>query len=64
MNRETVEIKSPFLKLSEAAELIQLSEGTIYRLMKQKALPGVKLGGTWRFHRESLEAWMREKCTV
>ena len=44
-----------FFRPDEVAELLALSRRTIYRMIKDGRLPGVKLGpGPWRIPRESL----------
>jgi len=44
-----------FFRPDEVAEFLALSRRTIYRMIKDGRLPGVKLGpGPWRIPRESL----------
>lgn len=51
----------PILTLQEVAEYLKLTEKTAYRLAAEGKLPGFKVGGTWRFKREDLEAWIEEQ---
>ena len=44
----------------EAAKFLRLHVKTIYRLAKGGKVPGRKVGGDWRFHREELDKWLRE----
>ena len=46
-----------YLTVAEVAELLRLSEKTVYRLAQQGELPGFKAGGSWRFRREDIDAW-------
>jgi excisionase family DNA binding protein len=46
-----------YLTVPEVAELLRLSEKTVYRLAQQGELPGFKAGGSWRFRREDIDAW-------
>ncbi|PTP50624.1 methylation-associated defense system helix-turn-helix domain-containing protein MAD1 [Vibrio splendidus] len=48
------------LTLKELAEYLKLAEKTAYRLASEGKLPGFKVGGSWRFKREDLEAWIEE----
>ncbi|CAK2057276.1 methylation-associated defense system helix-turn-helix domain-containing protein MAD1 [Vibrio crassostreae] len=48
------------LTLKELAEYLKLAEKTAYRLASEGRLPGFKVGGSWRFKREDLEAWIEE----
>ncbi len=46
------------LKLSEAAELLRISERTVVKLAIAGTIPGRKVGGQWRFLRTDLEAYV------
>ena len=49
---------SEVLTLRQLAEHLQLSERTIYRLLSRGQLPGLKIGGHWRFRRSVVDYWM------
>jgi len=49
------------LTLKEVAAYLQLTEKTAYRLAADKKLPGFKVGGSWRFKRIDLEAWIEKQ---
>ena len=49
------------LTLKELAAYLKLTEKTAYRLASEGKLPGFKVGGSWRFKREDLEAWIEEQ---
>lgn len=55
MTREYPEI----LTLQQAAELLQISERTIQRMLKKGEIPGTQIGGQWRFDRDQLRALVR-----
>lgn len=42
----------------EAAEYLNVHIRTIYRLVKNKQIPGRKVGGSWRFKKKALEEWL------
>jgi excisionase family DNA binding protein len=46
------------LTLKEVAEYLKLAEKTAYRLAADGKLPGFKVGGSWRFKKAELEAWI------
>ncbi len=48
------------LTLKEVAAYLKLAKKTAYRLASEGKLPGFKVGGSWRFKREDLEAWIEE----
>ena len=47
------------LTLQQAAELLQISERTLQRMLKKGELPGTQIGGQWRFDRDQLRALVR-----
>ena len=53
---ETVE----YLTLEQAAKLVKLDQRTLVTYVKDRGLPGIKLGNEWRFERAELLGWMRD----
>lgn len=49
---------SEILTLDEVAVYLKAGKKTVYRLAQQGAIPGFKLGGTWRFRRSELDRWI------
>ena len=49
------------LTLKEVATYLKLAEKTAYRLASEGKLPGFKVGGSWRFKREDLDAWIEKQ---
>jgi excisionase family DNA binding protein len=47
------------LTLQQAADMLQISERTIQRMLKTGEIPGAQIGGQWRFDREQLRAMVR-----
>ena len=47
------------LTLRQAAEMLQISERTIQRMLKKGEIPGSQVGGQWRFDREQLRDMVR-----
>lgn len=50
-----------YLTVPEVAELLKLSEKTVYRLAQRHELPGFKVGSAWRFLRRDIDAWAKER---
>jgi PTS system nitrogen regulatory IIA component len=46
------------LSPKQLAEYLQLSQRTIYRLLDRGDLPGVKVGGQWRFRKVTVDEWL------
>ena len=42
----------------EAAEYLSVHVRTIYRLAKNREIPGRKVGGSWRFKKDALDEWL------
>lgn len=49
------------ISVRDAAELLNVSEKTIYRWIRQGVIPTIKLQGQYRFDRRELEGWARHK---
>lgn len=48
------------LSVSEMCKLLKISRATLVRMDKSGKLPGrIKLGGSVRFHRETVETWLQ-----
>jgi excisionase family DNA binding protein len=51
-----------YLSVRQVADLLQVAEKTIYGWVKaEPTMPALKLGGTVRFPRERLLAWLRSR---
>lgn len=48
------------ITIREAAELLGLSESTVYRLAREDKIPVVRIGGSVRVNRRHLEAWIEQ----
>jgi PTS system nitrogen regulatory IIA component len=42
----------------QLAEYLQLSSRTVYRLLERNELPGVRVGGQWRFRKSQVDDWL------
>lgn len=49
------------LTVDEVAAFLKAGKRTVYRLAANGTLPAFKLGGTWRFRKTDLNAWMESK---
>lgn len=45
--------------IKEVANYLKLAEKTAYRLTSEGKLPGFKVGGSWRFRRSEIDAWIK-----
>jgi len=51
------------LTLSEVSTFLKVPKSTIYKLARERRLPGHKVGKHWRFFREEIEAWVQNAGT-
>jgi len=47
------------MTLQEVADFLRVHPNTVYRLARKGTLSAFKIGSDWRFHRSSIEEWMR-----
>ena len=50
-----------YLTAQDVADLFKLNVETVYQLIAKKELPGVKIGGQWRFEASEIRAWFRDR---
>ena len=46
------------LTVAQVAQRLQISEKSVYRLAQRGELPGLKVGGSWRFRADDIELWI------
>lgn len=49
------------MTIRNAAKFLHLNERTLYRLVKGGEVPGIKVGGQWRFSKRCLEEIFSKK---
>lgn len=49
------------LNVNEACSFLQIGKATLYRHTKAGEIPSFKIGKALRFHKESLEEWIKRK---
>lgn len=45
--------------VEEVAAYLKVTERSIYTLLTRKEIPAFKVGGTWRFRLDEIDAWAR-----
>jgi excisionase family DNA binding protein len=53
-------VTDQILTLKEVADYLKLAEKTAYKLAAAGQLPGFKVGGSWRFKKSDIDAWIEE----
>lgn len=46
------------LTIREVAALLKINAKTAYKLAADSKLPGFRVGGSWRFKRSVIDAWI------
>lgn len=52
--------ENQILTVNELAEFLRVHPTTIYRCLKNRAIPGFKIGTDWRFHLGTIIKWCVE----
>lgn len=48
------------LSVKDVAELLGVSEKTIYRMIRNETIPCFRVGGQWRFDRREINSWIED----
>ena len=54
---------STIMTVKDVAEYLRMSEAKVYKLIKEGVLPVVRIGKTWRFRKDLLDAWLEQSST-
>jgi excisionase family DNA binding protein len=54
-------VVGPVLTIDELAIYLKIAKSTLYKLAQEGKLPAQKVGRHWRFHRESVDHWLKRK---
>jgi len=49
------------LTIREVAVLLKINEKTVYKLAAAARIPGIKVGGSWRFDHETISKWIKSE---
>jgi excisionase family DNA binding protein len=61
---DTREIESTFLTTEEVIAVLRVNTRTVYRLIRNRDIPAVRVGRQWRFRRSDLEEWLGRNRTI
>jgi len=57
MNRRSESV----LTIDELSAYLKIAKSTLYKLAQEGKLPGQKVGRHWRFHREAVDDWLKNR---
>ena len=49
------------LTVDELAKYLKIAKSTLYKLAQEGKIPGQKVGRHWRFHKEAIDAWLKNQ---
>lgn len=49
------------MTIQDLAAYVQVSKSSLYKLVQDGKVPGVKVGKHWRFHKEAIDAWLKSR---
>ena len=52
------------MKIDELATYLQVAKSTLYKLTQEGKVPGQKVGKHWRFHKDAIDDWLKQRSTV
>jgi excisionase family DNA binding protein len=56
--------EAEIMTMSEVCGYLRVHPSTIYRLLKNKELPGFRVGADWPFRREEIDRWRRAQGDI
>ncbi len=55
------EIRGSAFGVKELAKYLDIAEITVYRLSEKGKIPGRKVGAQWRYVKDQIDQWLRER---
>ncbi len=49
------------MTVEEVANYLRLSEAKIYQMARSGGVPAIRIGKSWRFKKDMLDAWLRQQ---
>ena len=51
------------LDMKGACDFLKIAKPTLYKYIRKGQIPAFKVGRIWRFHKESLDTWVRGRVS-
>ncbi len=61
--RTTAVEEADILTIKQVADFLQVTERAIYRLAASDGIPAFKVGGSWRFRKSDVDAWIASQTS-
>lgn len=52
--------KESVMTIDELSKYLRVAKSTLYKLAQVGRIPGQKVGKHWRFHRGTIDAWLKD----
>jgi excisionase family DNA binding protein len=52
------------LTIEELSDYLKISKSSLYKLVQDGNLPGLKIGRHWRFQKAVIDQWMKDKTNL
>jgi excisionase family DNA binding protein len=49
------------LDVDDLAKYLKLQKQTIYNWLNKRKIPGIKIGGVWRFDKTEVDRWLKSQ---
>ena len=49
------------MTIQELSDYLKISKSTLYKLVREGKIPGQKIGKHLRFHRKTIEEWLKQE---
>jgi excisionase family DNA binding protein len=53
-----------WMTIDEIAAYLQVSKETIYKMVQKNQIPASKLGGQWRFNKDTVDTWLNAQSNI
>lgn len=54
-------VMEQLMTVREVGALLRITPQTIYKMVEERSLPGVRVGKQWRFEREKIRVWISDQ---
>lgn len=60
VNPQLAKANPDIMTVHEVAGYLQMSQSKIYRLLKRRQIPAIRIGKSWRFRKDLLDDWLSD----
>jgi excisionase family DNA binding protein len=64
VNTQPLKDHLAIMTVHEVADYLRMSQSKVYRLVRERRIPAVRIGKSWRFRRDLLDNWLRESVEL